>query len=97
MFGQVEEEEEGGLSRVHRPVNFRTVWLERWGGAAERKSGGNMEVENITNKHNVWTETVECGSWGGERSDEVLILIYKCVCVCVYVCALNNTSTIIFW
>lgn len=34
------------------------------GGAAERKSGGNMEVENITNKHNVWTEIGEYGSLG---------------------------------
>lgn len=36
------------------------------GGAAERKSGGKMEVENITNKHNVWTETGEYGSLGGK-------------------------------
>lgn len=31
-------------------------------GAAERKSRGNMEVENITNKHNVSIETWGYGS-----------------------------------
>lgn len=37
----------------------------RVGEGAERKSRGNMEVENITNKYNVWTESWERG--GGRR------------------------------
>lgn len=52
---------------VHRPVSFRPVEYGSaggagGGGAAERKSRGNMEVENITNKHNVWTEIGDYGS-----------------------------------
>lgn len=50
-------------------MNFRAALLprERWGGGegVERKSRGNMEVENITNKCNVWTESWERG--GGRR------------------------------
>lgn len=46
-------------------------------GATERKSRGNVEVENITNKQKIWTEV---GEYGGKKvrwkeSDEVRSLI----------------------
>lgn len=65
MFGELEEKEGDGAgcqSSQTCEFPYCALAVKRGkGGQAERKSRGNMEAQNITNKQNVWMESGECG------------------------------------